>query len=94
MVHSSLSRIGWVTGGAVALIQALMDLITKKGNIMMPAYSSDYSDPTYWSNPPVPKEWIEDIKENMPAFKKDITPTRGVNIPAFLLRSGVKIQII
>ncbi len=56
MVHSSLSRIGWVTGGAVALIQALMDLITKKGNIMMPAYSSDYSDPTYWSNPPVPKE--------------------------------------
>ena len=62
LIHSSLSKIGWVTGGPVSVIQALMDVITKKGNIVMPAHSGDYSDPSQWTNPPVPKKWIDDIK--------------------------------
>jgi len=87
LVHSSLSKIGWVTGGAVSVIQALMDVITKEGNIVMPAHSGDYSDPTNWSNPPVPEAWINDIKENMPAFRKAVTPTRGIGIIPEIFRS-------
>ena len=87
LVHSSLSKIGWVTGGAVSVIQALMDVITKEGNIVMPAHSGDYSDPSNWSNPPVPEEWIYDIKENMPAFRKAVTPTRGIGIIPEIFRT-------
>jgi aminoglycoside N3'-acetyltransferase len=38
MVHSSLSRLGKVEGGAGTVIQALLDTITSKGSLMMPAY--------------------------------------------------------
>src|SRR6056297_700062 len=80
IIHSSLSKIGWVTGGPVTVIYALMDVIKDNGTIIMPAHSGDYSDPENWSNPPVPEEWIDDIKKNMPAFRKEITPTRGIGI--------------
>ena len=78
IVHSSLSSIGWVCGGAVALIEALMEVIGYEGNLIMPAHSGDYSDPKYWVNPPVPKDWHEIIRNEMPAYKAEITPTRGI----------------
>ncbi|MBD2347080.1 AAC(3) family N-acetyltransferase [Anabaena subtropica] len=31
IVHSSLSSLGWVCGGSVAVVQALMDVITPSG---------------------------------------------------------------
>jgi aminoglycoside 3-N-acetyltransferase len=39
MVHSSLSRIGNVKGGATTVIQALLTQIGSEGNLIMPAYS-------------------------------------------------------
>ncbi len=36
IVHSSLSSIGWVSGGAVAVVEALMNVITEEGTIIMP----------------------------------------------------------
>ncbi|MCF8008615.1 MAG: AAC(3) family N-acetyltransferase [Halanaerobiales bacterium] len=87
IVHSSLSSIGWISGGPVAVIQALMDIITEQGNIVMPAHSGDYTDPENWSNPPVPNEWIEEIRAKMPAFQKEITPTRGIGIIPEIFRT-------
>lgn len=78
LVHSSLSSIGWVCGEDVGVIDALLEAVGKNGTICMPAHSSGNSDPALWCNPPVPKDWIEVIYENMPAFNREKTPTRGM----------------
>ncbi|RME82824.1 MAG: aminoglycoside N(3)-acetyltransferase, partial [Caldilineae bacterium] len=76
LVHSSLSALGWVAGGPVAVVQALMDVVTEAGTLLMPAFSSDYSEPSLWQNPPVPRSWWPLIRQHMPAFDPRITPTR------------------
>ncbi|MBY8991429.1 MAG: AAC(3) family N-acetyltransferase [Candidatus Lokiarchaeota archaeon] len=76
IMHSSLSEIGWTVGGPVSVIQALLEILTTNGTLIMPTFSSDNSDPTYWENPPVPEEWWDIIKTQMPAYQPEITPTR------------------
>lgn len=39
MVHSSLSALGWVEGGAHTVIKALMEVLGEKGTIMMPSFN-------------------------------------------------------
>lgn len=78
LVHSSLSKIGYVPGGPIAVIQALMDVLTPDGTLVMPTHSGDLSDPTGWENPPIPKAWHQTVRDIMPAFDPILTPTRGM----------------
>ena len=78
IVHSSLSSLGWVCGGSVAVVQALMDAITPAGTLVMPTYSGDLSDPNTWQAPAVPTDWWSIIYETMPTFDPKVTPTRGM----------------
>lgn len=91
LVHSSLSSLGWVCGGAVTVIQALQSALGPEGTLVMPTHSGDLSEPSYWRNPPVPESWWETIRNEMPAFDLALTPTRcmGMIPETFRKQSGV-----
>lgn len=92
MVHSSMSSLGWVCGGAETIISGLMQVVGAAGTLMMPAHSGGNSEPSHWRNPPVPQEWWPIIREEMPAYDPLRTPTRGIGVVAELFRTfpGVK----
>lgn len=56
MVHSSLKSMGWISGGAQAVVEALVETVTASGTIVMPSQSADNSDPVYWMEPPIPEK--------------------------------------
>ena len=87
MVHCSLRSLGWVCGAQTAVIQALQDALTPAGTLVMPSHSSDLTDPAQWSQPPVPHEWQRTIRDNMPAYHPQTTPTRGMGAVAEQFRT-------
>lgn len=78
LVHSSLSRLGWVTGGPQAALEALLEALGPQGTLVMPTHSAHLTDPSGWQNPPVPVSWWSTIRDHMPAYDPALTPTRGM----------------
>jgi aminoglycoside 3-N-acetyltransferase len=91
VVHSSLKSLGWVNGGAVAVILALENVLGVEGTLVMPAHSSDLSEPSNWVNPPVPQVWWDTIRDTMPAYDPSLTPTFKVGVipETFRKQTGV-----
>lgn len=86
MVHTSLSSLGFVCGGPQIVIEALIECVGKEGAIMMPAQSWKNLDPetgVHWEEP---KEWWQIIRDNWPAYNKDITPTNTMGVVAEMFR--------
>lgn len=86
LVHASLSSLGWVCGGPVAVVQALLDALTPDGTLVTPTHTGEYSEPSLWGNPPVPESWWPVIRATMPAFDPRVTPTRGMGAIAETFR--------
>jgi aminoglycoside 3-N-acetyltransferase len=78
LVHSSLSSLGWVTAGPPAVVDALMEVVTSDGTLVMPTHSPHYTDPSRWRNPSVPDDWEDAIRTERPAYRPEVTPTRSV----------------
>lgn len=73
--HVAMSKLGWVCGREVTVLDALLACLDA-GTLIMPSQTGDNSMPEYWQNPPIPKEWIPLIKEHMPPFEAKRTPVR------------------
>lgn len=86
MVHTSLSSLGYVCGGAQSIIEALMEGVGEEGTIMMPTQSWKNLDPAagvYWQEP---EEWWPVIREYIPAYDKRITPTNTMGAVSEMFR--------
>lgn len=92
IVHTSLSKLGWVPGGAQGVIAALLSVLGDDGTLVMPTHTGHLTDPRSWRAPPVPESWWETIREEMPAYDPAVTPTRamGVVAEAFRTYPGVR----
>jgi aminoglycoside 3-N-acetyltransferase len=86
LVHCSLSAVGYVTGGAHAMVLALLEVLGPDGTLVVPTHSADLSEPSRWVNPPVPELWWPVIRESLPAFDAALTPTRAMGIVADTVR--------
>ncbi len=87
MVHTSLSSIGYVCGGAQTVIEALTGAVGAEGTVMMPSQSwknLDPSDGVHWE---ISEEDWPVIRENWPAYDKNLTPTNTMGAVAEMFRS-------
>ena len=87
LVHLAMSKMGWVVGGAEAVILALLAAVGESGTIMMVTNSSNNTDPWEWEHPPVPEEWWQIIRDHTPAYDPHTTPTRGLGVVPELFRT-------
>ncbi|WP_277552244.1 aminoglycoside N(3)-acetyltransferase [Halobaculum limi] len=78
LVHSSLSALGWVAGGAPTVVDGVLDAVTETGTVAVPTHSTQLSDPTHWENPPIPDEWVDVVKREAAPYRPESTPTRGM----------------
>lgn len=86
MVHTSLSSLGFVCGGPQIVIESLLECVGDEGTIMMPTQSWKNLDPedgVHWEEP---KEWWQAIRDNWPAYDKNITPTNTMGAVAEMFR--------
>ncbi|EPY09347.1 aminoglycoside N3-acetyltransferase [Paenibacillus alvei TS-15] len=90
IVHSSLKSLGKVVGGPVTVILALEEAVGMNGNIVMPTQTEHLCEPTEF-NDSLTLEEITIIKENMPIYYPDITPTSymGIIPETFRKQNGV-----
>lgn len=87
MVHTSLSSLGFVCGGAQVVIEALLESVGAEGTIMMPTQSWKNLDPSTGVHWEEPEEWWQIIRDHWPAYHKDITPTNTMGAVAEMFRS-------
>lgn len=90
-VHSSLSAFSYVIGGARTVVDALMDLLTEEGTILMPFQSSGNTEPSDWCNPPVAPELYQEIREAIPSYNPLTSDIYGMGaiVENFIHRPGV-----
>ncbi|SHI36758.1 aminoglycoside N(3)-acetyltransferase [Pseudobutyrivibrio xylanivorans] len=86
MVHTSLSQIGYVCGGAQTVIEALIEVVGQEGTIMMPTQSWKNLDPDTGVHWDVDEQYWNIIRENWPAYDKKITPTNTMGATAEMFR--------
>lgn len=84
MVHSSLKSIGQVAGGPLAVIQALMEVLTPAGSLLMPSFNHDTAfrpgAPGYYhpQETPTINGAIPDLFWRLPGVYRSLDPTHPI----------------
>lgn len=87
LVHCAFKSLGkWVCGDAVALVLALQEVLGPTGTLVMPTHTAQISEPANWQNPPAPEAWWPRIREAMPPYLPEVTPTLHMGLLAETFR--------
>jgi len=76
LVHSSLRSLGYVVGGAQAVVGALLDVLGPTGTLVVPTHSVAWSEPSHWHD--LPESWRDTVRQHTPAYHPRLTPTSGM----------------
>ena len=87
LVHTRLSALGWVVGGAQAVIQALLQVLGPTGTLMMPSQTWKNLDPSGGVHRHVPEAWWPTIRAHWPGYDPATTPSIGMGVVAELFRT-------
>lgn len=80
-LHSSLSSLGYILGGAQTVVRALLEILGEQGTLVMPAFSPHVSDPQLWSDKHIGENDLEKARMEVPCFDIQTTPTTMGVIP-------------
>lgn len=86
IVHASLKSFGFVVGGAEVIVEAVLDVVGPEGTVITPAQTWKNLDPDIGVHWDVPEAYHQMIREEWPAFNKDITPSIGMGRVAEAVR--------
>ena len=78
LTHVSLSSMGYVIGGPESLYNALKCVVGEEGTIVVPSQTVEISDPVNWHYPPVPVEWHDSIREDLPPYNKKLSFSKSM----------------
>jgi aminoglycoside 3-N-acetyltransferase len=79
LAHTSLKALGgYVVGDAPAVVDALLEVLTPQGTLVMPTHSSNNTEPSSWLRSPVSPEMWPLIRAEMPPYRPEITPSNGM----------------
>jgi aminoglycoside 3-N-acetyltransferase len=86
LVHCSLSKIGYINGGALTLIEALLDAVGPEGTLLMPAFPAKGRNKDYLlekavfevNNTPSQMGVTSETFRKMPVVKRSFHPTDSV----------------
>ncbi len=87
IVHTSLSSLGYVCGGAQTVIEVLLKIVGSSGTVMMPTQSWRNLDPEVGVHWETGEEDWQKIRDYWPAYDKHITPTNTMGAVAEMFRS-------
>ncbi len=76
MAHSSLSKLGYVEGGAPAVVDVLMDLVGQQGTLLMPSFPGNGFNYDHLKTDPVFD--VNNTPSNMGAITEDFRKRNGV----------------
>lgn len=80
-LHSSLSSLGYVLGGAQTVVRSLIEILGEQGTLIMPAFSPHVSDPQSWSDNQICENDLNKARMEVPCFDLRTTPTTMGVIP-------------
>jgi aminoglycoside 3-N-acetyltransferase len=76
IVHSAMAAMGRVEGGATTVIEALLEVLTPSGTLVMPAFAGGF--PFDFKNSPAGLGIVTETFRNYPGVKRSFHPTHSV----------------
>jgi aminoglycoside 3-N-acetyltransferase len=90
-VHVAMSSFEYIVGGAQTVIDSLIEIVGYEGTLIMAMHAGGNGEPADWAHPPIEYDLMQSFRENMPAFDKKETDTRGMGkvLENFRRRDGI-----